>query len=346
MSNIKNLSEMIENQELIATKIFEYDLSNKPKIANIKDKYIQDVLFTLRFLAVSLDVEEPLIFVNYMTWFGKLAYFLNFNLISMKNHFSACNQIFTQMLDYDFFSKLNNTYLQGTRAFEISFLNTVPYQIEIDEFLDYLINMDIDRAYQYVNSRIDEGIPITDLYINLFQPTLYRVGELWQQRVITVAKEHYITAAIQHIIGKLYPLLFKNRKSGINTITAVCAGNEMHEIGMRMIVDFFEISGWDSYFLGSNIPIDNVVEHLNNHPTNILAISATTSAHLIDVKKLVKAVKNNLSTSHIKIIVGGKVFNETPNLWKLIDADGYAFDPEQAILLANLMVGESNVKVN
>jgi len=271
-----------------------------------------------------------------------LAYYLHFNLKTMKSHFEAYHHVFNETLSPDFYQVLHHTFDLGIKEFERSFLATKPNQIEMDQFLDYLIQMDDDQAYQFVQLKIEEGYTLKEIYLDLLQPTLYKVGDLWQQRIITVAKEHYITAAIQHIIGKLYPLLFTNKGNASHSMTAVCAGDELHEIGMRMIADFFELSGWDSHFLGSNIPVQLIVEHLMEHPTDILAISATTSSFLIDVKNLIKTIKNHPTLNTIKIIVGGKVFNETPNLWKSLGADAYALNPEQAILFANILVGESH----
>ncbi|MBN2300713.1 MAG: cobalamin-dependent protein [Acholeplasmataceae bacterium] len=339
---INNLKEMIEKKAWIALTIYEHDLSNNPQLINIKDKYIQDTLFTIRFLSISLDVEEPLIFINYMNWFGQLAYYLKFKLDSMNHHFQVCHEVFLTIFETSFFQKVNHTFKLGIKEFEASYLSTKPQGIKINEFLNFLLNMDTESAYQHVNQKIEEGSSIKDIYLKLFQPTLYQVGELWQQRIITVAKEHYITAAIQHIIGKLYPKLFLDKMSGTHSMTAVCAGDELHEIGMRMVADFFELSGWDTAFLGSNIPTELIIEHLMEYPTDLLAISANTPSQLTDVKNLIDTVKNHETLNKIKIMVGGKVFNETPNLWKLVGADGYALEPEQATLLANLLVGEQN----
>ncbi|HOI46367.1 MAG TPA: cobalamin-dependent protein [Bacilli bacterium] len=123
----------------------------------------------------------------------------------------------------------------------------------------------------------------------------------------------------------------------------VCAGNELHEIGMRMVADFFELSGWDSIFLGSNIPTLFVIEQLKATPTDLIAISATNANHLYDVQVLINKIKTDDALKHIKIMVGGRAFNETPNLWKKMNADGFATDAEQAVMLGELLVrGETH----
>lgn len=334
--------EILKNKEDIALFIFESDFLTNPSLIRYKEKYIQDTIYTLRYLSTSLEVKEPLVFVNYMQWFGSLAHYLHFNMDSMKRHFSRCESAFQELFNQNLSDSCLQTFEMGKETFENSFFSIHKSNVDYDTFINHLISMHSDLAYQHVIDLIDKGMSIQEIYLNVLQPTLYKVGELWHQRVISVAKEHYITAAIQHIIGKLYSMVFTNKERSQKTITAVCAGEEMHEIGMRMVADFFELSGWDSIFLGSHIPTDVIINHLIENPTRLLAISATTSSHLIEVRDLIEAIKSNPQITPIKIMVGGHVFNETPNLWKSLGADGHAFDAEQAVILGTLLVGESN----
>jgi len=71
--------DLFKNKDEIALSIYEQDLKNRDYISKMKDKYIQDTLFSIRFLASSVSVDDPLVFQNYMKWFGGLAYQLNFN---------------------------------------------------------------------------------------------------------------------------------------------------------------------------------------------------------------------------------------------------------------------------
>ena len=335
----KDLSYLLQ-KEVLAQKIYELDLLDRKAITYMKDKYIQDTLFTLRFLSSSLHVEEPLVFVNFMKWFGELAYHLKFNIESMKSHFEASHQIFESVFDNETYKLISEYYQKGVNSFIDSFSNSQFYNIEIDEFLEYLLSMESDKAYQYVIDKVEEGFDLKKVYLDILQPTLYKVGELWKQRIISVAKEHYITAVIQHIIGKLYSILFTEKAGSGYSITPVCVGDELHEIGMRMVADFFELSGWDSVFLGSNIPNQMIIEQLLDKKTNVLAVSATTPAHLLDINDLIHTIKNHSELKNIIIMVGGRVFNETPNLWKQIGADAFAMDANQAVILADLLMEE------
>lgn len=316
----------------LCEEVFLRHASNEPRMASIKEKYIEDCKFTLDYLMESLNYASDLTFHAYMDWFGELAYFLNFDLLVMKQHFNHLKTTLEKHL-----SQPIPLLDQGIKHFEDSYRNTShteQFLVADDVFLDKLLHMKSEEATEYIVQKAKSGMPVKDIYLHILQPTLYKIGVLWQRQVISVAKEHYATAVIQHIIGQLYPFLFNNKKSLAYSFTGVCVGKELHEIGMRMVTDFFEMEGYDTYYLGSNLPVKAVIAHLRETPTNILGISATTPMQLNDVRELINQIQSDAALKHIKILVGGRAFNNDPMLLKRIGADGYAKNAEEAIALA------------
>jgi len=96
-----------------------------------------------------------------------------------------------------------------------------------------------------------KGFLYKELYLKVSQRTQREVGRLWQLNRISVAQEHFCTGATQQIMAFLYPHLFRGGSKARRVLVA-CVGKELHEIGARMVADFFELEGWDSYFIGAN----------------------------------------------------------------------------------------------
>jgi len=117
-------------------------------------------------------------------------------------------------------------------------------------------------------------------------------------------------------------------------VVAVCASGELHEIGIRMVADFFEMEGWKTHFLGANMPVNDLVQTLLAQKPDMLAISASMSSNVVKTRKVIKAVRSS-QAQDIKIIVGGYLFNRVPELWKQVGADYYAEDAEKALRIAN-----------
>lgn len=114
-----------------------------------------------------------------------------------------------------------------------------------------------------------------------------------------------------------------------------CVPGELHEMGARMVTDFFEMDGWDTYYLGANMPTESVVKYIIDMKPQCLAISATMTFHVSAVKELIRLIRIAPDIpSDLKIMVGGYPFKVAEGLWKNIGADGYAQNATEAIELA------------
>jgi len=200
-------------------------------------------------------------------------------------------------------------------------------------YLTALLDGDRRKASQLILDAVAAGVPVKDIYLHVFQRAQYEVGRLWQTKEISVAQEHYCTAATQLIMSQLYPYIFAAAGTG-GTLVATCVSGDLHEIGVRMVADFFEMEGWNTYYLGASTPTDEVVGALIERKADILAISATISSHLRAVSALITAVRANEACRNVTILVGGYPFTASPDLWRQMGADGTAGDAQAAIVLA------------
>lgn len=208
------------------------------------------------------------------------------------------------------------------------------------EYLQALLRGERHIASKLILDAAQNGIAIRDLYLQVFQLTQYEIGRLWQMNQISVAQEHYCTAATQLIMSQLYPYVFSGEKTR-GTLVATCVSGDLHEIGIRMVSDFFEMDGWHTYYLGANAPASDVVQAVIQRQADALAISATMIHHLGAVESLIAEMRRRPECRQVRILVGGHPFKTDPDLWKVVGADGSAPDAECAIRLANRLTSKS-----
>lgn len=120
-------------------------------------------------------------------------------------------------------------------------------------------------------------------------------------------------------------------------MVAICIGSEMHEIGLRMVVDNFEMDGWNTYYLGANTPDLGVIKMLEKVEPHVLAISVTLFRNLRNVKDMITHVRSDYP-NNLKIMVGGSPFSTVPDLYKKVGADGYAVSADSALELAESLI--------
>ena len=307
-------------------------------------KSVRDVSYHLTYLAEALAAGDPALFTDYLAWVKTLFSGLKFRQDILPMTLECTRQALDEMLE----PELRPPALEYVEIGLKTCLGEPPEQesfIEADNplsdlaraFINALLNADRHSASEMILQAARQGMPIKDIYLNVFQRSQWEIGYLWQTNQIGIAQEHYCTAATQMIMSQLYPYIFAGEKKGLR-MAVVCVGGELHEIGARMVADFFEMDGWDTYFLGANTTTDSILQTLVEYQVDLLAISVTMTYHIGKVTDLIQQIRQNGLDQHTKVFVGGYPFNISPNLWQVVGADGTARDAQAAVAAAERLV--------
>lgn len=154
----------------------------------------------------------------------------------------------------------------------------------------------------------------------------------------SIWKEHIKTSIVRTVIESVYPFVIREKKKvpqlGIKVVL-VCPENEYHEIGLRMISDFFALNGYQPVFIGTNTPKDQVCIAISKTCPKYVAISVTDYYLLFEAQKMISKIKDN--NKEIKIIVGGNAFKHNLSSISKIGGDIYL---ESFTDIANLREGD------
>ena len=204
-----------------------------------------------------------------------------------------------------------------------------------EAFVEALVSGARQEASSAIQSAVDGGMQIEELYLEVFQPSLREIGRLWQTGKITVAEEHLATASTQFIMAQLYPKVFGLPQADRGTLLATCVAGNLHEVGVRMLADVFSLHGWQTHLLGADTPTDAVVKMAVARGADVVAVSATLIEQLDVVSVLIAALREATTAT---ILVGGPPFVVTPSLVQAVDADGTANDARAAVALAESLM--------
>ena len=204
-------------------------------------------------------------------------------------------------------------------------------------YLDALLNGRRIDASGLILSAVETGTSVESIYLDVLQPVQRELGRLWQINEVTVAQEHYCTAATQLLMGQLYRYFRPAPRNG-KRVVVTCVGGELHEVGARMVADLLEMAGWDSYFLGANTPTGSVLSATAERQADILAVSVTIHYNVQAARVLVRELRRSPDASRLKVLVGGRPFLVAPNLWSSVGADASAADAQQAISTAARLI--------
>jgi methanogenic corrinoid protein MtbC1 len=312
------------------------------------EKSLRDTNYHLSYLAQALAVNSIPLLTEYAVWCKTLFANLGFSEDVLSTTFRCMREVLSEQLnEHESASAciFLDTALQKIRLPTInqsSFLLEDTLLGELAHaYLEALLRGDRIAARQIILNAAQEGTRIQDIYLHVFQPCQRELGRLWYMNQISVAQEHYATAITQVAMVQLYPYLFSTAPAKKHA-TVVVAGvsGELHELGARMLADFFEMDGWDSYFLGANTPGQGIIETVQRHQAAVLCISVTAALNVSLVSDVIALLRKSPDVGQTIVMVGGYPFNQVPDLWKQVGADGYAADAQRALMVAHRLFDE------
>ena len=174
-----------------------------------------------------------------------------------------------------------------------------------EHYLSALLEGDRERCAEIVNQLQSARLPLRTLYVDLFQRSLYRVGELWEHNRISVATEHLATAITERLITLAQPRLFGGPRRE-RSIVVACVADEYHQLGGRMAADLFEMHGWRGYFLGANTPHESLLKLIAQRRPALVGLSLSISFNLPSLLAALDALRG--SFPDLPVIVGGQAF--------------------------------------
>ena len=187
-----------------------------------------------------------------------------------------------------------------------------------------------DLAARSVTSAGDLG----DFYLNVVQPAMYTVGDKWENGEISVATEHLASALVNRMMSMQYIELMYPPAVDKGKVVVTAAPNEFHEIGATMVANALEAEGWEVSYLGANTPPEDLLAFVSSVSIDILAISASLPFNLEAIGSVIKQIRSWPVNAQPKIMLGGRVFLDHPELAEKLGADAMAEDCKQAVEVA------------
>ena len=195
-----------------------------------------------------------------------------------------------------------------------------------------------EEAVQFIMEKLaSKEMEVVELYSSILTPLLNNMTCKFADKRICIWKEHVKTGIVRTIVENCYSYVIAKRnelsypKKGIAAV--LCPPEEYHDLGARMVADFFTIAGYDSIFVGSNTPYQDFYNAVHVIRPEVVAISVSNYYNLVAAKKMIEELKKALSYP-VRIVVGGHAFHDDHEKYKQIGADYYAKSYEDILQLA------------
>lgn len=141
---------------------------------------------------------------------------------------------------------------------------------------------------------------------------MYRIGQLWETNKINISKEHMAS----QISKQLLEIVQVRRNGSISTgekILITCIEKEFHDIGAQMIANYLEQKGNEVFYLGANVPANEVINSIEEVNPDVVGISSNFYINVIRLTKLVDEINNKFNGK--EILIGGQaLLNYDPDI--------------------------------
>ncbi len=199
-----------------------------------------------------------------------------------------------------------------------------------DEVFDQLLkNGDKGSAVLYALDRFtqcsEDVLSFYRFYQDFLLPPLYRWDCNSEVEAMCIWNEHMLSSAIRTVIEALYPHVVRLAREKFPEpdkpkVVVLCPEEEYHDIGARVISDYFLLHGFDSIHVGANTPTKAVMAALPSIRPKFVSISVTNPIHMVATRKMIQTIRESLQAP-IRIVVGGKAFSANPSKAQEIGAD-------------------------
>jgi methanogenic corrinoid protein MtbC1 len=193
----------------------------------------------------------------------------------------------------------------------------------LEKLIEFIEKQDKAQAVTLCLNALEKGeLSVPELYENVLAPALNRIIVTHSNENEMIWREHMMSSIVRSIVETCYPYVLREReKTGLQTdetVLVVCPKYEEHEIGARMIADFFTIWGYHTIYIGANTPDKTVLNALSCEKPRYIAVSVSNYYHMIAAKKLIAQVRAH---DQVTVLVGGQAFGNNPDVASAIGAD-------------------------
>jgi len=208
--------------------------------------------------------------------------------------------------------------------------NLSKYAHELEQAL---LLLDRDRAEKILTEAIKHGSPI-EVAGHLISTSLKSIGEAWEEGRIALSQEYMSGVICEELIDKILPPTSSERIS--QPKMAIAVFEDYHMLGKRIVLSGLRASGYSLIDLGGGVTTEQIVDAVEKEDIKILLLSALMLPSALRIKEL----KQKLSETDVKIIVGGAPFRFDEELWKEVGADAVGKDSSDAIEIVAKMMEE------
>ncbi len=162
------------------------------------------------------------------------------------------------------------------------------------------------------------------------------IGEKFKKNEVYVPEVLIAARAMHAGMDVLKPKLTETGVKNIGKVIIGTVKGDLHDIGKNLVKMMLEGAGFEVIDLGVDVGEEKFIEAIKEQKPNIVGMSALLTTTMINMPKVINAIKNAGLREKVKIMIGGAPI--TKNYAEQIGADGYSPDAASAVTDAKKLI--------
>jgi MerR family transcriptional regulator, light-induced transcriptional regulator len=172
--------------------------------------------------------------------------------------------------------------------------------VHIDQMVIAMLDME-EELFEKILNNLILRFGFEKTITEIIYPFLEKIGILWQTQNITPAHEHFISNLIrQKIVVAIDGLPIPPKTS--KKILLFLPEGEMHEMGLLFYHFLIRKSGYRTYYLGQNVPHEDLISVYKVHQPDFMLTSITSNL-AISIERYLERLANDFGQT--KILASG-----------------------------------------
>ena len=208
--------------------------------------------------------------------------------------------------------------------------------VGVTDFVAQTMQDDPDCAINYVRHLLEKGVTFQDVLLELMAPAARILGEQWEQDktsfvevALGVARMHRILREFDGVPAHLW----SKTGDGMHALLLPTPG-ESHTFGLRLVQEFLLRESWSV----TNKPVSDTKQLallVGNEHFDIVGLSLSGETLIEPFLAAIRVIRSESLNKRVKIIVGGHLFVERPELVATCGSDAYAVDAPATVRIVN-----------
>lgn len=201
-----------------------------------------------------------------------------------------------------------------------------------EEFYHALRDVEVAPIEGLVKKALAEGCSAADVLNQGLIGGMSIIGKEFKARDLWVPDVLLAARNMKQGVEILRPLFSEEGRQAKGKIILGTVKGDIHDIGKNLVAIMMSGSGLEVIDLGIDIPVEKFLAAVEEHKPQILGLSALLTTTMLEMQKVIEAVRKSPLPQKPYVIIGGAPVTEA--FAREIGADGYGADAVAAVEVA------------